>query len=66
MYLSKIITKCKSQHHHDNIPYYLDEHGIASRKIKDGLNIFHAVMVPQKLQPHILYESHNALDIMDP
>ena len=23
-------------------------------------------MVPQKLQPCILYECHNALDIMDP
>ena len=33
MHLSKIITKCKSQHCHNKTPYYLDEHGIAYRKI---------------------------------
>ena len=32
-----------------------------TKKIKDGSNIFHAIMVPQTLQPYILYESHNAL-----
>ena len=57
----KIITKCRSQHHNDKTPYYLDEYNIAFRKIRDGLNIFHAIMVPQNLQPYILYKSHNAL-----
>ena len=44
MHISKIITMCKSK----NVirHYYLDEHGIAYRKIKHGPNIFHAVMVP--------------------
>ena len=37
------------------------DNGIAYRKIKDGSNIFHAVMVPQTLQPCILYKSHNVL-----
>ena len=41
--------------------YYLDEHGVAYRKIKNGPNIFQTVMVPLALQPYILYESHNAL-----
>ena len=57
---SKIIAKCKSQHHYDNTPYHLDEHDIAYRKVWDGLNIFHAIMILQKSQPYILYESHNA------
>ena len=39
----------------------MDEHDIAYVKIKDGSNIFHAVMVPQTLEPYMLYESHNAL-----
>ena len=32
------------------------------QQIKDEPNIFHAVMVPQTLQPYILYESHNAIE----
>ena len=27
----------------------------------DGPNIFHSIMVPNALQPNILYECHNAL-----
>ena len=34
MHLSKIITRCKSQHYHDKTSYYLDEHGIAYKKSK--------------------------------
>ena len=39
--------------------YFLNEHGIAYTKIKDGSNIFHTIMVPQTLQCYILYDSHN-------
>ena len=31
------------------------------RKIRDWPNIYQAIMVPNALQPYILYESHNAL-----
>ena len=41
--------------------YYLDKHGITYGKSRDGPNIFHAIMVPNTLQPYILYESDNAL-----
>ena len=37
----------------EKIPYYLDEHGIVYTKIRDGPNIFHAIMVPTALQPYI-------------
>ena len=39
----------------------MDEHGIIYRKIRDGPIIFHAIMVPNTLQPYILYECHNTL-----
>ena len=42
--------------------YYLVEHGITYRKIRDGPNAFHAIMVPNTLQPYILCECHNALE----
>ena len=45
----------------DKAPYYQDEHDITYRKIRDGPNIFHAIMAPNTLQPHIAYESHNVL-----
>ena len=45
----KNIAKCKSQHHYDKTPYHLDEHGIAKRKVQDGLNIFHTILVPPKI-----------------
>ena len=61
IHLSKNIVKCKSQHHHDKILNHLDEHGVVYRKVWEGSNIFHAIMIPQKLQTYILYESHNAL-----
>ena len=61
IHLSQIIQKCKSQHHHDKTPYHLDKHGIAYRKVWNGPNICHAIMVPQKLQPCILYESYSSL-----
>ena len=59
-HISEIVDKCKSMKY-DKILYYLHEHGIAYAKIKDGQNIFHAIMVPQMLQPYILYEIHNPL-----
>ena len=60
MHISEIITKCKSMKC-DKTLYYLDEHGTVYRKIKDRANIFHAVMVPQTLQPYILYGYSNTL-----
>ena len=57
-YITKITDKCKSKKN-DNAPYYLDKHSITSGKIREGLNIFHAIMVPNTLQPYILYKSHN-------
>ena len=32
-----------------------------TEKIRDGSNIFHAIMLPHNLQPYILTKSHNAL-----
>ena len=61
IYLSKIIAKCKSQHHHDKTPHHLDEHGVMYRGAWEESNVSHAIMVPCKMQPYILYESHNAL-----
>ena len=58
MHISKIVTKCKSKNY-DKILYYLDEHGVEYRKNEDESNIFHVAMVPQSLQPYILYENHN-------
>ena len=60
-HLSKIIVKCKSQCHHDKTPYYLDEYGIAYRKVWDGQDIFHAIIIPKNLQSYILYKRYNAL-----
>ena len=60
VHISKIVTKFMSKKC-DKTVYYLNEYGVAYREIKDGPNIFHAVMVPQTLQPYILPESHNAL-----
>ena len=59
-YKMKLIYKCKSTKSKVT-PYYLDEHGITYRKITNGPNIFHTVMIPNALQLYILYESHNAL-----
>ena len=39
----------------------MNENSITYRKIREGPNIFHAIMVPNTLQPFILYECHNAL-----
>ena len=40
----------------------MDEHGIICRKIRDGPNIFHAIVVPNALQPYIFFiGNHNAL-----
>ena len=61
MHLSKIIKKCKPQHHYDKTLYFLSEPGITYRKIRDGLNIFYAIMVPKNLQCFISYKCHNAL-----
>ena len=60
VHITEIATKCKSKKW-DKTLYYSDEHGIVYRKIKDGSNIFHVIMVLQMLQPYILYDSHNAL-----
>ena len=49
-YIAKLIDKCKSTKHY-KIPFYLDEHGIIYRKIRDRPNIFHTIMVPNTLQP---------------
>ena len=59
-HIAEIVTQCKSIKL-DKTLYYLDEHGIVYWKIKDGSNIFHAIMMPQILLPYILYESHKAL-----
>ena len=61
MHLSKIIAKCTSHSHYDKIPYHLGKNGLMYRKVRDRSNIFHTIMVPQKLEPYILYECHNAL-----
>ena len=39
----------------------MDEHGIICRKVRDGPNIFQAIMIAKTLQPYILYMCHNAL-----
>ena len=52
-YITKLIDKCKSTEN-DKIPYHLDEHGITYRKIRDGPNIFHAMMVSNAFN-HIFY-----------
>ena len=44
MHISRIVTKQNPQIIIKQ--YYLDEHGIAFRKFKDGSNIFHTIMVP--------------------
>ena len=64
-HIARIIDKCKSMRN-DKIPYHLDEHGITYREIRDGPNVFHAIMIPDALQSYILYESHNALGQMAP
>ena len=51
---------CKSTKN-EKMPYYLDEYGIIHRDIRDKPNIFQGIMVPNALQPYILYESHKAL-----
>ena len=60
-HFSKIIAKYTSHSYHDKTPYHLDKNGIVYRKVRDGSNIFHAIRVPQNLQPYILYECQNAL-----
>ena len=60
MNISKIFDKCKSMKN-DKPPYYLEEYGITYRKNRDWPNIFHTFMVPNTLQPFILYKSNNAL-----
>ena len=64
-HIGDIATKFKSKMWDETL-YFLDEHGIVYRKIKDGSNIFHAIMVPQTLRPYILCESHNALEHNNP
>ena len=44
-HISIIVTKCNSKKHCKTL-YYLDKHGVAYGKIKDGPNISHAVMAP--------------------
>ena len=55
-HIAKLIDKCKLKKN-DKMPYYLDEHDITYRKIRDGSNIFHAIMAPNTLQSYMLYES---------
>ena len=57
---TKITDKCNSKKN-DKTAYYLDEHDITYRKIWDGSNIFHAIIVHNTLQPYILYENHYTL-----
>ena len=59
-HITKITKICKSKKN-EKIPYYLDEHGITYRKIRDGPNVFHAILVPNALQPFISYKSHSPL-----
>ena len=59
-HINYITTKFQSRKW-DKTLYFLDEHGIIYRKIKDESNIFHSIMVPQTLEPYILYMSYNAL-----
>ena len=42
-------------------PDYFKEHVITYKKIRDGPKTFQPIMVPNTLQPYILYECHNAL-----
>ena len=37
----------------DKTPYYIDEHGITYSKMRNGPNIFYAIMVPNILEPYI-------------
>ena len=60
IHISKLLINV-NQRKLNKKPYCLDEHGITYRKKRDGPNIFHTIMVPNTLQPYILYESHNAL-----
>ena len=62
MHTSNIIDKCKLKVN-DNTHYYLDEHGITYRKIREGPHLFHTIMVPNTSQPYILYESHTVLGL---
>ena len=53
IHISIIFTKCKSKKYNETL-YYLDEHGIAYRKIKDGSNICTQICSP-KLYNHTCY-----------
>ena len=57
--ITEIDTRCKSKKW-DKIFCYFDEHGIGYQKMKNGSNIFHAIIVPQPLKSDILNERHNA------
>ena len=61
MDMPKLLQGVNLNINHAKAPYYLDEHSTVYRKAWDGSSIFHAIMVPQKLQSYILYESHIAL-----
>ena len=60
-HLSKIIIKCTFHSHHDKTPFYLAGNRVVYRKVRDRSNIFHIIMIPQKVQTYILYECQNAL-----
>ena len=51
--ITKLIAKCMSSKNNET-PYHLDKQGIIYTKIRDGHNIFHAIMVPKTLQLYIL------------
>ena len=53
--ITKLIAKCKSSKNNET-PYHLDKYGIIYTKIRDGPNIFHAIMVPKPCSP-IFYMS---------
>ena len=58
-YIAEIATKCKSK---SGIKYSIIWMNTGLyRKIKGGLNIFHAITFPHMLKSYILYDSHNAL-----
>ena len=53
VHITNLSDRCKSEKN-SKISYYLDEHGIAYKKIRDGPNMFHAIMVPN-IYNHMYY-----------
>ena len=59
-HIADIVTKCKSMKWEETTISWMNM-VLYTEKIKDGTNISHVIMVPQTLQPYILYKSYNPL-----